>query len=128
MGSATSRTSTPMTRTVMDTALMLQAMAGPHPCDPHALGLPVPDFVTAARPEGDLKGVRIGWRPYLGNTVLSHEVREACESGLNAFADLGATVDLVTDDFASTEPIWLVLTQSFWNARFRQYVPRFGNR
>jgi len=54
---------TPMTRTVMDTALMLQAMAGPHPCDPHALGLPVPDFVTAARPEGDLKGVRIGWRP-----------------------------------------------------------------
>jgi len=31
--------------------------------------------------------------------VLSHEVREACESGLNAFADLGATVDLVTDDF-----------------------------
>src|SRR6266513_6229643 len=37
---------TPMTRTVMDAALMLQAMAGPHPCDPHALGLAVPDFVA----------------------------------------------------------------------------------
>jgi aspartyl-tRNA(Asn)/glutamyl-tRNA(Gln) amidotransferase subunit A len=40
----------------------------------------------------------------------------------------GMKVLLVEDDFASTEPIWLVLTQSFWNARFRQYVPRFGNR
>ena len=61
---------TPMTRTVMDTALMLQAMSGPHPCDPHALGLPTPDFVGAARAEGDLKGVRIAWRPYLGNDRL----------------------------------------------------------
>src|SRR5437762_4043765 len=27
---------TPMTRTIMDTALMLEAMAGPHACDPHS--------------------------------------------------------------------------------------------
>src|SRR5439155_13243968 len=60
---------TPMTRTVMDAALMLQAMAGPHRCDPHSLGLAMPDFVAAARPDGDLKGVRIAWRPLLGNTI-----------------------------------------------------------
>jgi aspartyl-tRNA(Asn)/glutamyl-tRNA(Gln) amidotransferase subunit A len=119
---------TPMTRTVMDTALMLQAMAGPHPCDPHSLGLAVPDFVAAARPEGDLKAVRIAWRPLLGNTLLSREVREACERALSAFAELGAIVELVDDVFTSTEPIWLILTQSFWNARFRRYVAQFGNR
>ena len=119
---------TPMTRTVTDSALMLQAMAGPHPCDPHSLGLPAPDFVAAARVDGDLKGVRIGWRPLLGNTVLAREVREACEKALAAFAELGAAVESVEDDFASTEPIWLVLTQSFWNARFRRYVGQFGNR
>jgi aspartyl-tRNA(Asn)/glutamyl-tRNA(Gln) amidotransferase subunit A len=119
---------TPMTRTVMDTALMLQAMAGPHPCDPHSLGLAVPDFVAAARPEGDLKAVRIAWRPLLGNTLLSREVREACERALSAFAELGAIVELVDDAFTSTEPIWLILTQSFWNARFRRYVAQFGNR
>src|SRR2546423_4388757 len=123
---------TPMTRTVMDSALMLQAMAGPDPCDPHSLGLPTPDFVAAARPEGDLKGVRIGWRPLLGNTMLSRDVREACESALAAFAELGAIVEPANfgpwDDFQSTEPIWLVLTQSFWNARFRRYVEQFGNR
>jgi aspartyl-tRNA(Asn)/glutamyl-tRNA(Gln) amidotransferase subunit A len=119
---------TPMTRTVMDTALMLQAMAGPDPCDPHSLGLPKPDFVGAARSEGDLKGVRIAWRPLLGNTKLSREVRKACETALAALAELGAIVEPVEDDFRSSEPIWLVLTQSFWNARFRRYVAQFGNR
>jgi aspartyl-tRNA(Asn)/glutamyl-tRNA(Gln) amidotransferase subunit A len=119
---------TPMSRTMMDAALMLQAMAGPHPCDPHALGLAVPDFVAAARPEGDLKGVRIAWRPLLGNTVVAREVREACERALAALAELGAIVEPVNDDFASTEPIWLILTQSFWNARFRRYVAEFGPR
>jgi aspartyl-tRNA(Asn)/glutamyl-tRNA(Gln) amidotransferase subunit A len=119
---------TPMTRTVMDSALMLAAMAGPDPCDPHSLGLAPPDFVGAARPEGDLKGMRIAWRPLLGNELLSGEVRASCERALAAFAELGAIIEPVEDDFASTEPIWLVLTQSFWNARFRRYVAEFGPR
>jgi aspartyl-tRNA(Asn)/glutamyl-tRNA(Gln) amidotransferase subunit A len=119
---------TPMTRTVMDTALMLQAMTGPDIRDPHSLGLTTPDFVAAARPEGDLAGIRIAWRPYLGNDKLSAEVREACETALEAFEALGAIIEPVEDDFQTTEPIWLVLTQSFWNARFRRYVAQFGNR
>lgn len=119
---------TPMARTVMDAALMLQAMAGPHPCDPHSLGLTVPDFVAAAQPRGDLKGVRIGWRPLLGNQTLGREVQAQCEAAVAALAGLGATVEPFDEPFASTEPIWLILTQSFWNARFRQYVGRFGNR
>jgi aspartyl-tRNA(Asn)/glutamyl-tRNA(Gln) amidotransferase subunit A len=119
---------TPMTRTVMDTALMLEAMAGPDPCDPHSLGLTAPDFVAAARTEGDLVGVRIAWRPYLGNDKLSAEVRAACEAALEALEALGAIIEPVEDDFQTTEPIWLVLTQSFWNARFRRYVPQFGNQ
>jgi aspartyl-tRNA(Asn)/glutamyl-tRNA(Gln) amidotransferase subunit A len=119
---------TPMTRTVMDTALMLQAMCGPDPRDPHSLGLTVPDFVAAARPEGDLAGLRIAWRPYLGNDKLSADVRAACEAALSTFEALGAIVEPVEDEFQSTEPIWLVLTQSFWNARFRRYVAQFGDR
>ncbi len=118
---------TPMSRTVMDSALMLQAMAGPDRCDPHSLGLAVPDLVAAARPEGDLTGVRIAWRPYLGNRKLAAEVRAACEDGLAALAALGAEIEPVDDGFASSEPIWLVLTQSFWNARFRRYVGQYGN-
>jgi len=119
---------TPMSRTIGDTALMLRAMAGPDRGDPHSLGLPVPDFVAAARAEGDLKGVRIAWRPLLGNTLLAGEVRAACEQALTAFEELGAIVTPIANDFAGTEPIWLILTQSFWNARFRQYVGQYGNR
>src|SRR5262249_3441438 len=119
---------TPMTRTVMDTALMLQSMAGPDQCDPHSLGLTPPDFVAAARPEGDLAGLRIAWRPYLGNDKLSAGVRAPCERALEALAGLGAIIEPVEDDFQTTEPIWLVLTQSFWNARFRRYVGQFGNQ
>jgi aspartyl-tRNA(Asn)/glutamyl-tRNA(Gln) amidotransferase subunit A len=100
-------------------------MAGPDPCDPHSLGLTAPDFVAAARPEGDLAGIRIAWRPYLGNDKLASDVRAACEA---AFEALGAIVEPIEDDFQTTEPIWLVLTQSFWNARFRRYVPQFGNQ
>src|SRR6266581_5356576 len=119
---------TPMTRTVRDAALMLAAMAGPDRVDPHSLGLPVPDFLGGAQATGDLKGVRIAWRPLLGNSMVAGEVRTACEAALAAFAELGAIVEPVADEFASTEPIWLILTQSFWNARFRRYVPQFGAR
>src|SRR5205823_3670803 len=86
---------TPLTRTVMDAALMLEAMAGPDPCDPHSLGLPAPDFIAGARAEGDLKGLRIAWRPLLGSGIVAGEVRAACEKALAVFAELGAAVEPV---------------------------------
>jgi aspartyl-tRNA(Asn)/glutamyl-tRNA(Gln) amidotransferase subunit A len=118
----------PITRTVMDCALMLQAMAGPDLWDPHSLGLPAQDYVSAARPEGDLTGKRIAWRPYLGNRKVSRGVLALCEQAVAALGELGAVVEPMEDDFENTEPVWLVLTQSFWNARFRRYVPEFGAR
>ena len=118
----------PITRTVMDSALMLQVMAGPDPCDPRSLGLPVEDFIAAARPEGELRGLRIAWRPYLGNRKVAREVMALCEAAVAVLAELGAVVEPMEDDFENTEPVWLVLTQSFWNARFRRYVPEFGAR
>ena len=74
----------PMARTVMDTALMLEAMAGQHPCDPYSYGAPASGFVAAARPEGSLKGMRIAWRPLLANTAIDSQVLEACEAAAMA--------------------------------------------
>ena len=119
---------TPTTRTVMDSALMLQAMAGPHPSDPHSAGLTPGDYVAAARPEGDLTGVRIAWRPRLGNTAIDREVLALCEKGVATLASLGAVVEEVPDDFGPTEPVWLVLTYSFWHGRFAQFLKQHGNR
>jgi aspartyl-tRNA(Asn)/glutamyl-tRNA(Gln) amidotransferase subunit A len=118
----------PITRTVMDSALMLQATAGPDPADPHSLGLPAADFVAAARSDGDLKDLRIAWRPYLGNRKVAREVMALCEEAVAELGELGAIIEPMADDFENTEPVWLVLTQSFWNARFRRYVPEFGAR
>jgi aspartyl-tRNA(Asn)/glutamyl-tRNA(Gln) amidotransferase subunit A len=118
----------PITRTVMDNALMLQAIVGPDPADPHSLGLPAADFVAAARPDGDLKDLRIAWRPCLGNRKVAREVMALCEEAVAVLGELGAIIEPMADDFENTEPVWMVLTQSFWNARFRRYVREFGTR
>ena len=76
---------TPMTRTVLDTALMLQAMAGPHPSDPWSIGTMTQDYVAAAKPAGDLKGKRILAGAALGNPFVSNDVRETFEIVLAAW-------------------------------------------
>lgn len=119
---------TPTTRTVMDTALMLEAMAGWHPSDPHSYAMPTSGFVAAARAEGDLKGVRIAWRPYLGNTVIDRETLDLCEEAADALGDLGATVEPMGDDMEPTEPFWLVLSTGLWNARFGDQLPKWRDR
>src|SRR5438445_1063659 len=50
---------TPMTRTVADTALMMQAMAGEDASDPWSIGIPRADFIGGALPQGDLRDKKI---------------------------------------------------------------------
>ncbi len=72
---------TPMTRTVMDTALMLQAMAGPHPSDPGRSAWPPQDYIAAARPRASLKGKRILFSVTLGNDVRRQGRARGLRSG-----------------------------------------------
>lgn len=121
-------TITPMTRTVMDTALMLEAMAGWHPSDPHSFGMSAAGSVAAAHPEGDLKGVRVAWRPYLANTIADTEYLALCHDATEALGDLGAIVEPMGDDLESTEPFWLTLSTALWNARFADVLPIWRDR
>jgi aspartyl-tRNA(Asn)/glutamyl-tRNA(Gln) amidotransferase subunit A len=109
---------TPTTRTVMDTALMLQAMAGPDPCDPHSMGRTTPDFVGAVRAPGDFKGLRVAWMPRLGNEVVARDVLEVCGSAARLFESFGASVEEASVDLPPTEPDWMLMTQAFWHARY----------
>jgi aspartyl-tRNA(Asn)/glutamyl-tRNA(Gln) amidotransferase subunit A len=118
----------PMARTVMDTALMLEAMAGQHASDPYSYGAPASGFVAAARPEGSLKGMRIAWRPLLANTAIDSQVLEACEAAAMALGALGASVEPMDDDLEPVEPIWFAYSSAMWNARFRDALPQWGNR
>ena len=119
---------TPTTRTVMDTALMLEAMAGWHPSDPHSFAMSAAGSVEAARPEGNLKGLRIAWRPYLANAVCDTEYLSLCHDAAEALGDLGAVVEPMGDDLEPTEPFWLTLSTALWNARFAEMLPKWRDR
>lgn len=118
----------PMARTVADAALMLDVMAGPHPSDPHSLGRRPEGLTAAARAEGDLRGLRIGWRPFLGNARIDGETRALVEGALAAFTGLGASVDEHRDDFPDALPIWGPLTFSIWASRFAAIEAALGDR
>jgi aspartyl-tRNA(Asn)/glutamyl-tRNA(Gln) amidotransferase subunit A len=119
---------TPMTRTVMDTALMLQAMAGPHPSDPWSIGVAPQDYLTAARAEGDLKGKRILYSLTLGNTVVAKDVRTAFEQALVRLRELGAELIELTEALPDMEPVWKVINHTTWRARFDEMIRRDSNR
>jgi aspartyl-tRNA(Asn)/glutamyl-tRNA(Gln) amidotransferase subunit A len=118
----------PMARTVLDTALMLEAMAGEHPSDPYSYGAPTTGFVAAAKPEGTLRGLRIAWRPQMANTVIDSEVLSLAERAAMMLGELGANVEPMDDDLEPVEPIWFAYASAIWNARFRDVLPRWGNK
>jgi len=119
---------TPISRTVMDTALQMHAMAGPHPSDPWSIGVPVQDYVAAARPEGDLKGKRILWSLTLGNKVVARDVRAAFEVALKRLESLGAELVELTDELPPMEPVWRVINHGTWRARFVDMIARSANQ
>ena len=118
----------PTSRTVRDCALMLEAMAGADSSDPHSYFLPSSGFVDAVDGARDLQGIRMSWRPYLGNTMVDDEVLATCEDVAQSFAAHGATLSDMDDDFAPTEPIFQILWASLLNARYRKFVAEFGDR
>jgi aspartyl-tRNA(Asn)/glutamyl-tRNA(Gln) amidotransferase subunit A len=115
---------TPMTRTVRDTALMLDAMAGPEPSDPLTVGRPKADFMSAVRDPGDLRGVRIAWRPRLGNVAVAQSVLAGCEAALATFGDLGAEVMELTAPFENPESVWFVNNGAYRRAQFGHHLAR----
>ncbi len=84
----------PLTRTVTDAALVLQAIAGPDRRDPASAGVPVPDYLAAI--ENGVEGLRIGVarEHFFGGG--DDDVDEAVEAALGVFGGLGAKLSDVT--------------------------------
>ena len=118
---------TPMSRTVMDTALMLQAMAGPHPSDPWSIGVEPQDYLAAARPEGDLRGKRILYTLTLGNKCVAQDVHISFDRALGRLRELGAELIELTEPLPEMEPIWKVINHTTWRARFEDMIRRDEN-
>ena len=117
-----------MARTVADAALMLDVIAGEHRADPHSLGVAPPGAASALRAAGGkgIGGLRIAWRPLVGNRLLDHEVRRVCEDALDVFRGLGCSVDTLEDPIENAEPAWRILQQSNWGARFYDRLDEVG--
>jgi aspartyl-tRNA(Asn)/glutamyl-tRNA(Gln) amidotransferase subunit A len=118
---------TPMTRTVGDTALMLQCMAGANPCDPWSIGIPVPDYIGAAKPEGDLRGRRILFCAAPPGRPVAAEVAAAFSRALAVLAGLGAEVIEMTGEPFDIEPMWRAINHTTWRARFADLAERHAD-
>ena len=83
----------PITRSVRDSAAMLQVIAGYDPNDPTSSRETVPDYSAALG--RDLKGVRVGVIGELGRDVAA-DVAAAFDGAMRTLRDLGAIVDEVS--------------------------------
>ena len=84
----------PMTRTVRDNAIMLQAMAGYDRRDATSVERPVPDF--SALIGTSLKGLRIGIpEKFIASVVHSPDVVKSFAAALEVLRGLGATLQAV---------------------------------
>ena len=101
----------PMSRTVADSAMLLQVMAGYDARDASSMRAPVPDFNAAvANSPSLIEGLKMGWSLGWGFAAVDPEVAVGAEAGAKVFEELGCTVnesDIVLDAPFDT---WYVLS------------------
>ncbi|MDR2113260.1 MAG: amidase [Candidatus Accumulibacter sp.] len=81
----------PLTRTVRDAALLLNAIARPDARDPHAL--PPDDRDWRAGIEQGVTGLRIAYSPDLGYAKVDPEIAGLVARAVKVFGELGAKVE-----------------------------------
>jgi len=118
---------TPMTRTVADTALMMQAMAGEDACDPWSIGIPAGNFIEGAAPSGDLRGRKILFCLSPPGRPVASEVAAAFKGSLDRLAALGAEVEEFSGEGFDIEPIWRAINHTAWRTRFEKLAADHGD-
>jgi len=81
----------PFGRTVLDTALLHEVMAGHDPKDATSINAPVPAVVAAAK-SGDVKGMKIGVIKQLQGEGYQKGVQARFDESLQVLASLGAEI------------------------------------
>jgi aspartyl-tRNA(Asn)/glutamyl-tRNA(Gln) amidotransferase subunit A len=111
----------PMTRTVADSALMLEVMAGPHPLD-HTTCEAGPAPYLQRLDEG-IAGKRIAYSPDMGVARVDPDVAALVKAAVDRFAALGAIVEEVPLPWAAEGP---ELIRFFWTAHTARHLPRLA--
>jgi aspartyl-tRNA(Asn)/glutamyl-tRNA(Gln) amidotransferase subunit A len=108
----------PMSRTVADSALMLEVMSGPHPLDYTTLEAGPANYL--ARLHEGIKGRRIAYSPDLGHARVDPEIAALVKRATERFTELGASVEEVATPWAAPGP---ELIRFFWSAHMTRLKP-----
>jgi Asp-tRNA(Asn)/Glu-tRNA(Gln) amidotransferase A subunit family amidase len=97
----------PMSRTVEDTALALDVLAGPHPADPYSLpersaAEPYREMVRSVGDDRPLDGFDIAYSPDLGIGRYEERVESTVAGAVEAFRAAGADVTRIKSVFGDS--------------------------
>ncbi len=102
----------PCARTVLDAALLHEAMAGHDPADSTSIDGPVPPVVAAAR-RRDVSGLRVGVVRELSGEGYESGVQERFDEAVSLLTDLGAkVVEVSCPHFAYALPAYYLIAPS----------------
>jgi len=116
----------PMTRTVRDAALMLDAIAGPDERDPASL--PATGISYLAETKADIRGLRVAWSPDLGYAPVDPEVRKVTEEAAHAFAELGCDLEEENPGFDDPEEAFITMVTADSYAAWGDKLDESGDR
>jgi aspartyl-tRNA(Asn)/glutamyl-tRNA(Gln) amidotransferase subunit A len=110
-----------LTRTVRDTAMLMDVAVGYHPVDPDSL--PHPGISYAATLERLPKKLRIAFHPDFGN-IVQRDVGREIEKAVATFKDMGHAVTVIDDAIPETGQTWGRLGGSQSLAMLWEYVDK----
>ncbi len=118
----------PMTRTVRDAAIMLQAMAGHDPRDSTSLPIPVPDFEAAL--STGVRGLKIGVPREYRLPGMDAEIEALWQRGIDWLRDAGAEpVEITLPLTKYALPAYYIIAPAEASSNLARYDGvRFGRR
>ncbi|GLW69275.1 glutamyl-tRNA(Gln) amidotransferase subunit A [Kitasatospora phosalacinea] len=119
----------PCARTVLDTALLHEAIAGHDPLDSTSIDAPVPDVVAAARTR-DVRGMRIGVVKEFAGEGYQAGVMQRFEESVALLRELGAeVVEVSCPSFTLALPAYYLIAPSEASSNLARFdAMRYGLR
>ena len=118
----------PLARTITDAAIMHAVLTGPSARDPWSLGGEDKRQLSPTLMGEDLSGIRIGYIELTANPRLASDVRVNTRASLDAWRDMGADIEEVTETIDWIEFEGRVLYQANFAVFCAQYLPKWQNQ
>lgn len=119
----------PCARTVLDAALLHEAIAGHDPRDSTSIDAPVPDVVGAAR-SGDVRGMRVGVVKEFAGPQYQAGVSQRFDEAVELLRELGAeVVEISCPNFDYAMPAYYLIAPSEASSNLARFdAMRYGLR